>query len=166
MGSIFKQTAIMVVSLFLLGGCSAGISKQARSQVTFTRPFSEMQQHPDDFIGETAILGGKIIETTPLQGATELNVLQLSLDSQQRPRDNDQSQGRFLVVSDQFLDPAIYAKGEFITVVGRLEASVKRFIGQREYLYPRLRAVEIKLWKKSELKEPKVHLGIGFGTSF
>jgi outer membrane lipoprotein len=161
-----KTIVGLISAMLLFLGCAAGISKQALSQVSFSLPFSEMQEHPEEFLGEVALLGGKVIETQTLKGATELTVLQLELDGQHRPKDNDQTKGRFLVVADQFLDPAIYAKGELVTVVGRLEEAVTRPIGERDYVYPKLKAVEIKLWKKYGDTSPGLHFGLGIGTSF
>ena len=161
------KTIVGLLSVMLLFlGCATGISKQALSQVSYHLPFAEMQEHPKEFIGEVALLGGKVIETQTLKGATELTVLQLELDSQHRPKDNDQSKGRFLVVADKFLDPAIYAKGELVTVVGRLQGAVTRPIGERDYVYPKLSALKIKLWKRNEETSPQLHFGIGIGTGF
>jgi outer membrane lipoprotein len=167
MNPSLKTIIGLISTLLLFLGCAGtGISKQALSQVSYRLPFTEMQEHPQEFVGEVALLGGKVIDTQTLKGATELTVLQLELDSQHRPKDNDQSKGRFLIVADQFLDPAIYAKGELLTVVGRLEETVTRPIGEREYVYPKLRAVEIKLWKKTEDTSPRFRFGLGIGTSF
>jgi len=43
-------------------GCATGISKEVRSQVTYSGNFSELQHNPDQFKGQTVIFGGKIIE--------------------------------------------------------------------------------------------------------
>ena len=163
-----KQTKLLLGSclVLLVIGCATGISQQSRSRVTFTGTFPELQKTPDVYVDEVVILGGKILETQASQTSSELTVLQLPLGSKSRPVNSDQSKGRFLVRSDQFLDPAIYKKGRLLTVVGILKNSKVRAIGGFEYVYPLLEAIEIKLWPTESRIKPSFRFGIGIGTSF
>ena len=147
-------------------GCATGITQQSRSRVTFTGTFSELQKTPGGYVGEVVMLGGKILKTQASHTSSELTVLQLPLGSKYRPVNSDQSKGRFLVRSDQFLDPAIYQKGRLLTVVGILKGSQARNIGGFEYVYPLLEAIEIKLWPVESRTKPSIHFGIGIGTTF
>ncbi len=154
---------LLVLSL-MVAACAGGISKQARSQVTYFDSFQQLQREPDDYRGETVMLGGKIIDVQVASGTTEFTVLQLELGSSTRPADNDTSQGRFLVRSAQFIDPAIYPAGTLITVVGRLTGSDTRKIGEMPYRYPVIDIVEIKKWPAGRGSEPRFHFGFGIGT--
>ncbi len=150
----------------ILSGCATGISKQARSAVTYYDTFAQLQQHPQDFIGETVFFGGKIIAIDALKKTTELTVLQLALDNQGYPQDNDHSEGRFIIVSDTLLDPAIYKTGHLVTVVGRFVSTENRLIGQRTYRYPRIKVREIRQWQPGREMSPRVRFRFGFGASF
>ena len=163
-----KQTKhiLGIFLVMLVVGCAAGITQQSRSRVTFTGSFSELQKTPDSFIDEVVILGGKILEIQSSQTSSEVIVLQLPLGSNSRPVNSDQSKGRFLVRSDQFLDPAIFQKGRLLTVVGTLESSQARAIGGFKYVYPILEAIEIKLWPAESRTKPSFRFGIGIGTTF
>ena len=163
-----KHAYIFFIIWFLFGtlGCASGFSRQMRSQVTYTGPFSDVQKTPDTYLGEIALFGGKILDNQASPAASELTVLHLHTDSRHRPEDNDQSEGRYLIQSDQFLDPAIYKKGALLSVVGRLSGSETRTIGGFDYVYPKLRAMEIKLWPKREHHYPRFHIGIGVGKTF
>jgi outer membrane lipoprotein len=147
-------------------GCATGISKEVRSQVTYTGGFAELQQAPDKFKGQTVIFGGKIIEAQMLAQGPELMVLQIELDSTDRPLEDHQSKGRFLVHSKQFIDPAIYPQGTLVTLVGTLEGGEDRLIGQMVYRYPVINALEIKKWPPPTDNSPRIHFGIGVGTVF
>lgn len=147
-------------------GCGGGISEQVRSQVTYSGSFKTLQQEPEKHTGATVIFGGKIIAVDAKEDRTELLVLQLFLDGSDRPEDNDHSDGRFIVRSRQFLDPALYPKGTLITLVGQLEGSEERLIGQRPYRYPVIAPVEIKKWAPRADTGPRFHIGIGVGTTF
>lgn len=157
---------VFIWCLFILVGCAAGISKEARSQITYLGPFNTVQQQPEKYRGETIMWGGKVIDTRAKDDSTELVVLQLGLGSQQRPQDNDQSQGRFIIQSRQFLDPAIYPQGTLITVVGPLKGAELRKIGEMEYRYPVIDVAEIKKWKPAGDASPRIHFGFGIGTHF
>ena len=146
-------------------GCATGISRQVRSQVTYNGSFEELQTSADEHVGEIVILGGKVIETKGYPTFSEITVLQLPLGKRDRPQDGDRSGGRYLVRSE-FLDPAIYRQGSLLTVVGRLSGSEARSIGEFQYLYPILEAIEIKLWPQARKALPAVHFGIGIGTWF
>lgn len=162
---LFRGIACLALVLTALG-CATGISKEIRSQVTYTGDFAELQQHPDQYTGKTVIWGGKIIQSQILASGTELMVLQLELDSADRPQDDEQSKGRFLVHSDQFLDPALYPQGTLITVVGPLRETQERLIGQMTYRYPVITVLEIKKWPVQYDTSPRIHFGIGVGKTF
>ena len=152
--------------IMFVTGCATGISQQSRSKVTYMGTFSKLQKTPDVYDGEVVIFGGKILETKVSSTLSELTVLQLAIDNSGRPVNLDQSHGRFLVQSEQLLDPAIYHKGMLLTVVGMLKGSKVRAIGDFDYAYPLLEAIEIKLWPKEVQTQPRLHFGFGVGTTF
>jgi outer membrane lipoprotein len=159
------QLPVVIWMAWLLG-CAGAISEQARSTVTYTESFRTLQQAPDKATGEIVMLGGKIIEIQPSADQTELTVLQLPLDASQRPADADASEGRFILRSKPFLDPAIYSAGTLITVVGRVQGSQERLIGKMPYRYPVIVPTEIKKWPPRTDGGPGFHFGIGVGTTF
>ena len=155
----------MFMLLFLLG-CASGISQQSRAQVTYDGSFSHLQKAPAEYVGEIVLLGGKIIENKPSAAGTELLMLHLPTDGQGQPKDGDRSEGRYIVQSDQFLDPAVYEKEGLLTVVGKLVGTEIRPIGGLDYRYPKIQAIEIKLWPKTARHYPRFHFGIGVGKTF
>jgi outer membrane lipoprotein len=162
----YMLTTIILGLALILAGCAGGISRQARSQVTYFGPFNSVQQQPETHKGETVMWGGRVIETLNKDGSTELSVLQLELTDQGFPVDNDKSQGRFIIRSAQFMDPAIYPEGTLITVVGRIEEPESRLIGEMPYVYPVINVIEIKKWAPGENPTPRVHFGVGIGARF
>jgi outer membrane lipoprotein len=163
-----KQT-VHILGIFLVMlvvGCATGISQQSRSKVTYMGTFSELQKTPDAYVSEVVMLGGKILEIKVSSTSSELTVLQLALGRSGRPANLDQSEGRFLVRSEQFLDPATYQKGMLLTVVGILKGRRIRAIGSLDYVYPIVEAIEIKLWPKEIQTQPALHFGFGVGTTF
>ena len=157
-----RLVAICLILVVL--GCATGISRETRSQVTYKGTFAALQKAPAKHTGEIVMFGGKVIETKASQTSSDITVLQLPLDTSNRPQDGDQSQGRYIVQSKQFLDPAIYQAGSLLTVVGRVTGSEVRSIGGFQYVYPLVEAIEIKPWPATGRKSPSFHFGIGVGT--
>jgi outer membrane lipoprotein len=166
MNRTYKSIALFSILAVFLTGCATGISSQARSSVTYTGPFSEVQMRPENFINETVMWGGRVIEIKAGTDVTEIVVLQLELTGQGYPRESDRSQGRFLIRSPRFMDPAIYPEGTLITLVGKVEGSESRLIGQMPYIYPVVSVIEIKKWNPGEDPSPRFHFGIGIGAHF
>jgi outer membrane lipoprotein len=156
---------LLAIGLILvMFGCTTGISQQTRSQVTYKGTFAALQKAPSQHMGEIVMFGGKVIDTKSSPTSSEITVLQLPVDTTHRPKDGDQSQGRYIVQSKQFLDPAIYQAGSLLTVVGKVTGSEVRSIGGFQYVYPLVEAIEIKPWPATGRKSPSFHFGIGVGT--
>jgi outer membrane lipoprotein len=165
-----KQFWVLIIAgtlLWGLNGCTAALSQEARDQVTLEGAFGDIVIDPRRYVGEVVALGGRIIATTPHDGHTELMVLQLPLEVGLRPRSDGSSEGRFLVQTEEFLDPAVYAPDRMITLVGKIQGLQERPLGQTRYNYPELSLIEMKLWPKEEVhREPRFQFGFGVGTHF
>lgn len=148
-------------------GCAGPLSQAARDQVTLGLAFGEILAAPQRYVGEVVALGGRIIATTPHEGYTQLVVLQLPFEAGMRPKADGRSDGRFLVTSADFLDPAVYAPDRLVTLVGKIQGVQERPLGQTRYHYPELDLIELKLWPVEEVyREPRFQFGFGVGTHF
>lgn len=87
-------------------------------------------------------------------GTTLLEIVSRPLYGGGRPIHNDRSEGRFLAVINSFLDPEIVKTGRDITVLGRLEGLENGKIGESEYTFPRLAAVNYRYWKPRSAAPP------------
>ncbi|MGH8685383.1 MAG: Slp family lipoprotein, partial [Nitrosospira sp.] len=65
--------------------------------------------------------GGVIVDVENEENFTLLQVLSYPLNSYGRPQLNKQTEGRFVIKSTEFLDPAVYAKDKEITVAGTIK---------------------------------------------
>lgn len=150
--------------LVLMSACAPVISQKTMSTVDKSISFTTLQQNPNAFKGRIVLLGGQIIATTVKADETWIEILEKSLDYQQRPSDTDKSSGRFLVRFPGFLDPAIYASGRKLTVVGQVDGKVVRPLKDLNYSYPVLTAKEHYLWKPEDAySTPRFGIGIGVG---
>lgn len=144
---------LLTLAVLLIAGCAHVISKESRRLSARNIPFQWIAQNPERYKGIMVIWGGQIIETNPLQEGTQITVLQRPLGYSEEPIGYNNSEGRFLVLYKGFLDPAVYEKGEIITVAGVIEGEKTLPLGEIEYHYPYLNAREIHLWKPDELNQ-------------
>jgi outer membrane lipoprotein len=160
--------AVLVALWWAVTGCASGMSASSRAMVTYKGAFPELQGTPDQHRGQVAMLGGRIVDTLPSAGGTEIVVLQLPLTASDKPALDKTSEGRFLISTTEFLDPVAYPKLALITVVGEVTGHTVRTVGEYPYTLPVLRPIEIKQWSSGDGDwgggGPAVHLGVGTGS--
>ncbi len=131
-----------------LNACTPVISPQLMEQVDRNLTYASLAGRPDEAKGKIVLLGGTIVQTVPKPEETEIEVVQKQISSSGEPYLTDKSEGRYLVVVDRFLDPAIYRSGRDITVAGEVQGSAVRRLGEIDYRYPVIAASELYLWKR------------------
>jgi outer membrane lipoprotein len=141
-----RWVAVLVGSL-LLGGCAtAAFPPEMLQGVNQEVTLGELRRAPDAHLNQKVVLGGEIIETRPRAAETEIEVLGRPLNCGERPARTDASDGRFLVVARQFLDPAVYTKGRRLSVIGIFTGEQERPIGDQPYRYPVIATEQLRLW--------------------
>jgi len=155
---------LSIALAFIITACAPVISDKSLREATLSVSFQELQKNPHAYLGKVVILGGVILSSTVKQEETLVEVLQQPLDRQYRPENRDISYGRFLVVFQGFLDPAIYAPYRLITVAGEVTGKKVLPIREIQYTYPVLAAREHALIKPEDYNnEPWFHFGFGIG---
>lgn len=140
-----KIPCLMVILAVTAASCSV-IPRSIRREALTNVSFHQLVQDTDQYTGKTVILGGYIIDVQNTADRTNILVLQTPLGYQDEPKARDLSQGRFLVVYDGFLDPAVYEKNRKITVAGTVAGNQTRKVGQYTYRLLIIRAVDLYLW--------------------
>jgi len=112
-------------------GCASVPSRQFQQQVGPPIPFQELLEEREIHKGEMVILGGYILETVNEPHGSLLTILQAPLDSRNKPKSQDLSEGRFLLRTEKFLDPEIYTKGRKLTVGGKVSEVLPQPLGNR-----------------------------------
>jgi len=165
-GMIAKKWILSLLILFVIG-CAPVISQEVLREVDKDLPFQIVLRNPDGFKGKMILLGGEIIETTPLPGKTRMTVLQYPLGFRNKPSVDAGTEGRFIVEAPGFLDPVVYSAGRQVTVAGILEGKEVHPLGQIDYAYPLVTSRELYLWPVDEAGSlPQFYIGIGIGKTF
>ena len=103
----------LVISIFIT---MLSVSCSGVSQI----PFETMTKEADSRIGESVTLGGYILNSQPMDGKTDIIVIQAPLGFNGEPQSEDKSEGRFLVSYVGKLNPDDYARHRRITVTGKI----------------------------------------------
>lgn len=147
--------------LFACAGCAPTFSSAALDRVDRSIPFRELQGNPGRYVGKWVLLGGVIIETRNTKEGTFIEVLQTPISRRGRPEETEETAGRFIIASPQFLDGAVFRSGKRISVVGEVSGKEVRPLGQIHYQYPVVTAKELQLWEPRS--GPSVSFGFGVG---
>jgi outer membrane lipoprotein len=168
-------TAVGLLAGLLAGGCAEsehqvrkdaallGIPPELEQQIDSTVRFSALKASPSEYIGHVVALGGIVIKSKLTKEQTEVEVLQLptsdgTLQTKQRMR----SEGRFLAVQKEFLDPATLEPGTPVTIVGEVTGSTVRRLDETEYLYPVIEIKHLTDWSE-ELSDHSARATYGGG---
>ena len=130
-------------------GCAHAISESLRAQAEPMIPFAQLRTNPEAYKDRTVVLGGEILNTDNLRDGTRLEVLQKPLDRSEAPQVSDDTGGRFMALCQDYLDPAVYAKGRRVTVAGRVLGSFTGKVGEVDYVYPLISCEETRLWPRA-----------------
>jgi len=135
-----------LASILLIAGCTAIISDQSRKLINTDATFKEIKEAPENYIGKTVLLGGRIASIRNNADGAQIEIVQFALTSQDYPEDSFISYGRFLATNSNYLDPLIFRPGMLITLVGELKGKKTLRLDDMDYNYPLLSLREWYLW--------------------
>ena len=157
-----KLVPLLAAAIVLSAGCARPFPSRITDRVDRKISFSDLHKDPESYKGKWVMLAGVIVDSrTEKDGSTYLEVVQKPADNQGRPFRTDESGGRFIAVSKEFLDPAVYRGGRVITVVGEVAGDSVRPLGGMVYRYPLLAVEALHLWEPSY--GPRYHVAVGVG---
>ena len=137
---------ILLITLTFLSACAPVISKALLQQVDTTITFKSVFEKPENYLNEMVLWGGVIVSTRNLKEGTLLEILQKPLGFGNEPEAGDNSEGRFLALSDGYLDSAVYSKDRKVTLAGLVKGRRVQLLDEIEYAYPLIAIKEIYLW--------------------
>lgn len=155
-----------ILRLLMMLTCAAGaagcasypISRQWRTQAQ-SLPLADVQRDPAAHQGRIVIWGGSILKIVNNPGDTELTILQAPLNREDQPGSVDESSGRFIIRTVNYLDPEVYQRDRKVTVAGAIDGIRAEALGNTTYRYPVLEARQIYLWPPDSY----VYYVTGFG---
>ncbi|MBA4142349.1 MAG: Slp family lipoprotein [Nitrosospira sp.] len=135
----------LLLACMFLSAC-AGLPSAVREVPVADVSYTQASRNLDSYRDTSVRWGGVVIEVENEEDFTLVQVLSYPLNYYGRPQLNKTSEGRFVIRSSEFLDPAVYAKDKEITVAGVLKGDIQRTIGKKTVLLPLLSSTAIYLW--------------------
>lgn len=159
---LFARVSSVSAFVILTGCVLAG--DQAETLPSGTPPISyeQIKAAPESYNGQPITFGGKVLGARRLKEGTRIEILQLPLTGSLRPTiDLGKSQGRFVALQKEFLDPATVPPGTFVTVTGEMAGSVTLPLDETEYTYPLVRINNLRVWTEDDEESPRIRRPIG-----
>lgn len=137
--------------LLLLSACAA--STPSAEDITQQEPidrtvtFAQIKEAPEAHRSKVVMLGGEVLSIKRLKDGTRIEVLQLPIAQNNEPQMNRMAtQGRFLAIEPQSLDPAVLPPGTRVTIVGEVSGSKSMPLDEIDYVYPILTVKQLHAW--------------------
>ncbi|MEY4705700.1 MAG: hypothetical protein RL042_1905 [Nitrospirota bacterium] len=159
---MFMRTLSFIVTLHVtLAGCTL-THESVDGPATQALTFLQVKAAPDSFKGHSVIFGGEVLTARRLKDGTRIEILQLPLDRSKRPGyDLPQSQGRFIAIQRDFLDPATLPHGTSVTVTGEVTGSLTLPLDETDYTYPVIDITHLQVWARPEEMAPRIRPYMG-----
>jgi outer membrane lipoprotein len=123
-----------------------------RQQIDRSVTLPELKADPEKYEGRVVMLGGIVLSAKRRLDQTEIEVLELPLASGVVPvADRTRSEGRFLAVKKEFLDPATIRIGAPVTVIGQVKGTAVRSLDDTRYTYPVLEILKLTDWEQTRV---------------
>ena len=148
-----------VVSLLfiaLLAACSTSkpsLFATSANDITY----QQLTQYVDQFQHEMVRWGGVIVDVENAEDRARLTVVHFPLTRYGKPITSENSDGRFVVLSERFLDPIIYSKGKLITVIGQVDGFETQQVDRRTLTLPIILLQENHLWPENYAEGSRVY---------
>lgn len=148
-----------------LSGCvstgdQADTLLSGNTQISYT----QVKAAPESYNGQQVTFGGKVLGARRLKEGTRIEILQLPLTTSLQPiMDLSKSQGRFVALQKEFLDPATVPPGTFVTVTGEIAGSVTLPLDETVYTYPLVHINNLRVWTDDDEEPPRIRRPLGPG---
>ncbi len=168
-----SRNVFSLLVLLLIVGCASQrvVPDELEPLVDRAVTFGEVVAAPESYQGRVLVLGGEVLKAKRLKDGTQIELLQLPLDRDERPiLDRQRSHGRFFAIQPEFLDPATIAVGTKMTIVGEVSGAKTDQLDEVEYRYPVVIVKHLHTWQQQSQDyvrpRPGFSIGVFGGTGF
>ncbi len=148
---VLPRSVLSLLVVLLITGCASQrvVPNELEPLVDRAVTFAEVVAAPESYQGRVLVLGGEVLKAKRLKDGTQIELLQLPLDKDERPiLDRQQSHGRFFAIQPEFLDPATIVAGTKMTLVGEVSGAKTDHLDEVEYRYPVVIVKHLHTWQE------------------
>lgn len=149
-GVIMKKVIIAILFACGLTGCGHVMSEANLKDVDQALKFQEISAKPETAIGKKVLIGGIVEKVSTSGDISTIEVNQHELYENGVPNEFTRSGGRFLAITQQFIDPVVYYKGALVTIIGELKGKRVMPLAGKDFEYPLISIKEIRFFRESK----------------
>ncbi len=138
---------LCVVGVVVLQGCS-NLPVNIKTPPAVDIQYQQVVDNEKNFRNYPVRWGGTVIDTHNQPNESRMSVLFYPLGYYGRPKLSQAAAGRFEIVSQQFLDPAIFKQDVEITVAGTFVGMALRKIANASVNLPQIALQSYHIWPK------------------
>lgn len=142
-----RAIAAILTTMLLVSGCAHVMSEANLKTVDQSVHYSDLKEKPEAFVGKTVLLGGVIAGVRGNEDLILLEVAQLELFKHGVPNEDSRSEGRFLAISTDLIDPVIYQPGKLVTIIGEVKGKKVMKLESVDYPYPLISVKEMRFFR-------------------
>jgi outer membrane lipoprotein len=146
---VVKLLSIFLV-LMVCGGCAANPAASISQAIVDDVSLTQARSAADVYMGSTVRWGGVVTEVENKADKTWVFLVGRALRDDEEPITDSASEGRFVASFNGFVDPLVYKSGRPLTVVGSIEGSTVRAIGEYDYRFPVVAVRDSYLWEEPD----------------
>jgi len=144
-----------------------GIPPELAQQIDTSVTFADLQTRAGQYAGRIVAIGGIVLTAKRTRERTEIEILQLpTKQGELSTRSRVRSEGRFMAIREEFLDPAAVPAGTPVTVIGAVAGSTTRRLDESEYTYPLLEIKHLIDWNTVTSQDSDTDPGAVFYGSY
>jgi outer membrane lipoprotein len=158
------SAALLWWSVIAMLGCASHlvVPEALDAQLDKDVTFAQVLAAPESFVGKRIVLGGEVLKSKRTDAGLLLEVLQLPVNADYEPAlARTESQGRFLALAQEMLDPATIREGAAVTLVGEVTGARMDRLDEVEYRYPTVSVKHLYVWPFGYSAEPRSGFSIG-----
>jgi len=144
---MIRIRSVCYLVLLLQFGCNSHIPTLISMPPEQNIEYQQVKNNTKNYQEQYVRWGGKIISVENKENSTWIEILASPLNSYGRPTTSELYKGRFIARIDGFLDPEHYTKDRSLTIYGKIESKLVRFIDSHPYDYPLVYVKEYHLWR-------------------
>ena len=144
----------LLAAILLVSGCATTPPEPINKVLHENPSLTQVRMDIDAFKGKDVRWGGVISKVENQASETLVEIVRHELRSDGSPIRGGKSDGRFIASFDRFLDPVVYEEGRRLTVVGAINGSIRRPIGEYDYLFPVVAVEGSYLWQSVDYAQP------------
>lgn len=135
--------------LLISGGCASNPPSSISQAEVDDLSLAQVRGAGDTYLESTVRWGGVITEVENKADRTWVFLVDRELRDHEQPITDSASDGRFIASFNGFIDPLVYKVGRPLTVVGNIEGSTVRAIGEYDYQFPIVNVRDSHLWAEA-----------------